>query len=67
MQVVDGPIVTFSLAHFFSFLRKEENKKNCKTPDATASTQPHWRIGEFAKLVEKGILPLNHFLYGLGY
>lgn len=69
MQVVDGPIVTFSwVLDIFSDLGKEENKKNCKTPpDASASTQPHWRIGEFEKLVEKGILTLNHFLTGLGY
>lgn len=70
MQVVDGPIVTFSLVldNFFLFLGKEENKKNCKTPpDASACSEPHWRIGEFTKLVEKGILPLNHFLTGLGY
>lgn len=69
MQVVDGPIVTFTLAHFFLFLFSEERgktRKIAKLPDASASTEPHWRIGEVAKLVEKGILPLNHFLNGTG-
>lgn len=67
MQVVDGPIVTFTLAHFFLFFEeRRKTRKIAKLPDATISTEPHWRIGEFAKLVEKGILPLNHFLTGTG-
>lgn len=58
MQVVDGPIVTFTLARFFFFspLFAEERGKTreiAKLSDATISTEPHWRIGAFAKLVEK--------------
>lgn len=70
MQVVDGPIVTFSLLLdiFLLFWGKEENKKNCQTlPDDCTRSELYWRIGEFTKLVKKGILPLNHVLTGLGY
>lgn len=69
-QVVDGPIVTFTLAHFpplplvfWVVLRqrgrrgkpkkkggREKKKKNEKVPDATAPAEPHWRIGQVAKL-----------------
>jgi hypothetical protein len=49
MQVVDGPIVTFRCCFNYFFGGGEENKKNCTTPDASACTLPHWRIGEFAK------------------
>lgn len=68
MQVVDGPIVTFTLAQFFLFFpeEREKTRKIAKLPDVSVSSEPLWRIGEFAKLVENGILPLNHFLTGTG-
>lgn len=53
MQVVDGLIVTFTLAQFSSFFsfQEEENKTNRQTfTHATISSQPDWRIGRFAKL-----------------